>query len=82
VRRSVHGCALLRVRAGLSQEALPAGARVGLATLKALERDQRQRQQMHTLVPLAEAVGLAAERAALLELAEERCRPFGVHAQQ
>src|SRR5262249_29379820 len=56
-----------RVRAGLSQEALAAGAGVGVATLKALERDQRQRPQMQTLVRLAQARGLdSAGRAAPL----------------
>jgi transcriptional regulator with XRE-family HTH domain len=57
-----------RVRAGLSQEALAADAGVGLTTLKALERDQRRRPQMPTLVRLAEALGLAAaERTMLLD---------------
>jgi predicted ATPase/transcriptional regulator with XRE-family HTH domain len=67
--RAFRGCA------GLSQEALAARAGVGLATLKALERDRRQRPQMPTLVRLAEALGLpAAERTELLALAAEAGR--------
>jgi predicted ATPase/transcriptional regulator with XRE-family HTH domain len=60
----------LRERAGLSQEALAERAGLGLTTLKALERDRRQRPHAHTLMRLADALGLAAaERTAMLELA-------------
>jgi predicted ATPase/DNA-binding XRE family transcriptional regulator len=53
----------LRVRAGLSQEALAERAGLGVATLKALEHGQRQRPRAHTLVLLGDALGLnAAER--------------------
>jgi predicted ATPase/transcriptional regulator with XRE-family HTH domain len=56
--------------AGLSQERLAERAGLGLSTLKALERDRRQRPHPHTLAVLADALGLApADRAALLELA-------------
>ncbi|MBV9544276.1 MAG: helix-turn-helix transcriptional regulator, partial [Chloroflexi bacterium] len=60
----------LRARAGLSQEALAERAGLGPATVRALERDLRPRPHPHTLVRLAEALGLApAEHAALLALA-------------
>src|SRR5215472_5018243 len=59
-----------RERAGLSQAALAERAGLGLTTLKALERDRRPRPHPHTLLRLAEALGLRAEdRAVLLELA-------------
>jgi predicted ATPase/transcriptional regulator with XRE-family HTH domain len=59
-----------RTRAGLSQGALARKAELGVATLKALERDQRQRPHPRTVAVLAEALGLTpAERATLLELA-------------
>ncbi|HYW90609.1 MAG TPA: tetratricopeptide repeat protein [Chloroflexota bacterium] len=59
-----------RTRAGLSQEALASRAGLGVATLKALERDQRQRPHPRTVALLAEALGLAVtERAILLDLA-------------
>jgi transcriptional regulator with XRE-family HTH domain len=58
---------LWRERAGLSQEALAARAGLGVATLKALERDQRRRPHPQTLALLAESLGLALEeRASLL----------------
>ena len=58
----------LRMRAGLSQEALAERAGLGVATLKALEHGTRQRPRAHTLVLLGEALGLkAAERDAWLE---------------
>jgi predicted ATPase/transcriptional regulator with XRE-family HTH domain len=50
----------LRVRAGLSQEALAERAGLGLATLKALERGTRRRPRAHTLVRLGDALGLGA----------------------
>jgi predicted ATPase/transcriptional regulator with XRE-family HTH domain len=60
----------LRARAGLSREELAERAGLGLATLAALERGERRRPQSHTLVRLAEALGLPGlERSALLELA-------------
>jgi transcriptional regulator with XRE-family HTH domain len=56
----------LRVRAGLSQEALAARAGLGVTTLKALEHGQRQRPHPRTLALLADALELApAERDAL-----------------
>ncbi|MCA1647114.1 MAG: helix-turn-helix domain-containing protein [Chloroflexi bacterium] len=62
-----------RERAGFSQEALAERAGLGVATLAALEHDQRQRPHPHTLTTLAEALGLApAERAALLQAAPGR----------
>jgi predicted ATPase/DNA-binding XRE family transcriptional regulator len=48
---------ILRQRAGLSQAALAERAGLGLATLKALERDRRPRPHPHTLARLAEALG-------------------------
>jgi predicted ATPase/transcriptional regulator with XRE-family HTH domain/Tfp pilus assembly protein PilF len=59
-----------RERAGLSQAALAERAGLGLTTLKALEHDRRPRPHPHTLLRLAEALGLRAEdRAVLLEFA-------------
>src|SRR5262249_45991722 len=56
-----------RTRAGLSREALAERAGVGVATLKALERDERQRPHPHTLAALASALELPpAELDALL----------------
>jgi len=67
---------VFRTRAGLSQEALAERAGLGVATLKALERDHRQRPHLNTLVLLAEALGLApADRDALLESTLSRERP-------
>jgi predicted ATPase/DNA-binding XRE family transcriptional regulator len=67
----------LRERAGLSQEVLAARAGLGLSTLKALERDRRQRPHAHTLVRLAEVLGVSTtDRAALLQLgSREQPRP-------
>jgi len=60
----------LRQRAGLSQEALAERAGLGVATLAALEHDQRQRPHPHTLARLADALRLTdAERTAWLDLA-------------
>jgi predicted ATPase/transcriptional regulator with XRE-family HTH domain len=60
----------LRARAGLSREDLAERAGLGVTTLAALERGERRRPHPHTLVRLAEALGLPEpERAALLELA-------------
>jgi predicted ATPase len=57
-----------RLRAGISQESLAERAGLGLSTLKALERDQRQQPRPHTLTRLVAALGLTAtERDALLE---------------
>jgi predicted ATPase/transcriptional regulator with XRE-family HTH domain/Tfp pilus assembly protein PilF len=64
---------VFRTRAGLTQEGLAERAGLGLATLKALERDQRQRPHMNTLVLLADALGLEpADRAALLDSSQSR----------
>jgi predicted ATPase/transcriptional regulator with XRE-family HTH domain len=58
---------VLRARAGLTQEALAERAGLGVATLKALEGDQRQRPHPQTLALLADALGLTPEdRDALL----------------
>jgi len=60
-----------RVAAGLTQEALAERAGLGAATLKALERDRRQRPHPQTLTRLADALAVTgAERAALLESPE------------
>ena len=57
-----------RARAGLAQEALAVRAGLGIATIKALERDQRQRPHPHTVALLADALGLTPEdRASWLE---------------
>jgi predicted ATPase len=62
-----------RVRAGLTQEALAARAGLGVATLKALERDQRQRPHPNTVALLANALELAPEeRVALMDIARPR----------
>jgi transcriptional regulator with XRE-family HTH domain len=59
----------LRVRAGLSREVLAERVGLGVATLAALERGERRRPHFHTLVRLADALGLPApERTSLLEL--------------
>src|SRR5579872_2899637 len=59
----------LRQRARLSQEALAERAGLGLSTLKALERNSRQRPRASTLARIADALQLApAERSAFLEL--------------
>jgi predicted ATPase/transcriptional regulator with XRE-family HTH domain len=59
---------VFRARAGLTQEALAERAGLGVATLKALERDQRQRPHPRTVAQLADALGLGpAEREALLD---------------
>jgi transcriptional regulator with XRE-family HTH domain len=60
----------LRQRAALSQEELAARAGVSVSTIRALEEAQRRRSHPHTLVALADALGLSNnERAGLLELA-------------
>jgi predicted ATPase/transcriptional regulator with XRE-family HTH domain len=62
----------LRMRAGLSQAALAERAGVDLATVKHIERDRRSRPRQHTLVMLADALGLApAERTLLLDRAAD-----------
>ena len=61
---------LFRVRAGLSLQALAGRSGLGIATLKALEGDRRQRPHPSTVALLAEALGLdAADRDALFDLA-------------
>jgi len=63
----------LRERAGLSQEALAERAGLGVATLAAIEREERQRPHLHTLAALADALGLSPdERGAFLEAARGR----------
>ena len=58
---------LLRLRAGLSQEALAEKAGVSVATIGAIEEGQRRRPYPHTLRALADSLELSAEdRAALL----------------
>ena len=64
-----------RAQAGLSQEALAERAGLGLATLKALERDQRSRPHPHTLALLADALGLAPPDRAVLLDSTRRARP-------
>jgi transcriptional regulator with XRE-family HTH domain len=72
----------LRARAGLSQEALAERAGLGVATLKALEHDQRQRPHPNTLAQLADALGLTPEdREAFLDsrqAAERQSRPAAI----
>jgi predicted ATPase len=59
---------VLRERAGLSQGALAERAGLAISTLKALERQRRQRPHPHTLGVLAYALGLSSdERDWLLE---------------
>jgi non-specific serine/threonine protein kinase len=60
----------------LSQAALAERAGLGVATLRALERDRRQRPHHNTLARLAEALDLTpVERGALLELATAVAEP-------
>jgi len=60
----------LRERAGLSQAELATRAGLGLTTLKALEGDRRHQPHHHTLLLLAEALGLTtSDRDAWLESA-------------
>jgi predicted ATPase/transcriptional regulator with XRE-family HTH domain len=60
----------LRLRAGLTRQVLAERAEVGVATLAALEGGQRRRPHPHTVVALANALGLdESGRSALLELA-------------
>jgi len=60
----------LRLLAGLSRELLAERADVSVAAIAALEAGQRRRPHSHTVVALAEALGLDdARRVALLELA-------------
>ena len=44
---------VIRTRAGLSQEALAERAGLGVATLRALERETRSRPHLHTVTRLA-----------------------------
>jgi predicted ATPase/transcriptional regulator with XRE-family HTH domain len=70
-----------RARAGLTQEALAERAGLGVATLKALERDQRQRPHLNTLVLLADALRLApADRDAFLDSSKSREATNQAHA--
>jgi predicted ATPase/transcriptional regulator with XRE-family HTH domain len=70
----------LRVRAGLTQEALAERAGLSVATIGALEQGRRQ-PHLHTLAVLAEALGLApADQAALLELASQSLAHLGTPA--
>jgi predicted ATPase/DNA-binding CsgD family transcriptional regulator/DNA-binding XRE family transcriptional regulator len=63
----------LRLRAGLSQQALAEKAGVGVATIGAIEEGQRRRPYPHTLRALADALDLSApERAALLSPQDDR----------
>ena len=58
---------LLRLRAGLTQEALAEKAGVSVATVGAIEEGQRRRPYPHTLRALADSLELnAADRAALI----------------
>ena len=64
-------------RPGLARRRWPNGPGCGLATLKALERNQRSRPHPHTLALLADALGLAPpDRAVLLDSTRERDRPL------
>jgi transcriptional regulator with XRE-family HTH domain len=61
---------VIRMRAGLSQEALAERAGLGVATLRALEREARSRPHPGTVTRLADALELAApDRVAWLQLA-------------
>src|SRR5262245_37246217 len=63
----------LRLRAGLTQEALAERAGLTVNTVGALEQGQRRRLYPQTARALADALGLdAAERAELTELASGR----------
>jgi transcriptional regulator with XRE-family HTH domain len=58
---------LLRLRAGLTQEALAQRAGVSVATIGAIEEGQRRRPYPHTLRALADSLELSVtDRAALL----------------
>jgi len=59
----------LRLRAGITQEALAERAGVSLATIEALEGDRRRQPYPHTVVALAEALGLSADERAALQAA-------------
>jgi len=62
----------LRLRAGLSQEALAEKAGVSVATIGAIEEGQRRRPYPNTLRALADSLGLTAtERGALLSLQDD-----------
>jgi predicted ATPase/DNA-binding XRE family transcriptional regulator len=64
---------VFRERAGLSQEALAERAGLSVATLAALEHDQRLHPHPHTLATLADALSLTlVERTVLLESAQAR----------
>src|SRR6185312_13277334 len=60
----------LRLRAGLSQEALAERAGVGVATVASLEEGRRRRPYPSTMAALADALDAqSADRTLLLELA-------------
>jgi predicted ATPase/DNA-binding XRE family transcriptional regulator len=62
----------LRLRAGLTQEALAERAGVSVATIGAIEEGQRRRPYPHTLRALADSLELsAADRAALISPPDE-----------
>jgi transcriptional regulator with XRE-family HTH domain len=50
---------MFRERVGLSQQALADRAGLGISTLKALERERRQRPRPSTLLRVADALGLS-----------------------
>jgi transcriptional regulator with XRE-family HTH domain len=65
----------LRVRAGLTQEALAERAGLSAETIGALEQGQRRHPYPHTLRALADALDLGlAERTALLEMVAPHAR--------
>jgi predicted ATPase/DNA-binding XRE family transcriptional regulator len=71
----------LRLRAGLSQEALAERAGVSVATIGAIEEGQRRRPYPNTLRALADSLGLTAtEREALLSLQDDNAPPSEVAA--
>src|SRR5262249_48673682 len=66
----------LRQGAGLTQEMLAERAGLSVATIGALEEGQRRRSHPHTVVALADALGLSNdERTGLLEAAHESSEP-------
>jgi predicted ATPase/transcriptional regulator with XRE-family HTH domain len=66
----------LRLRAGLTQEALAERAGVSVATIGAIEEGQRRRPYPHTVAALLDALDLTpGDRTALLEVAVPTARP-------
>src|SRR5437899_7590066 len=59
----------LRLRARLTQEVLAERAGLSVATIGALEEDRRRQPYPHTVVALAEALGLSADERAALQAA-------------